>query len=80
MKTAVSIPDPVFQGAETLARRLRISRSQLYARALGEYVRRHAPESVTESLDRLCAEIGEDEDLNRFNARAARHVLARGEW
>jgi len=34
MKTAVSIPDPLFQAAERLARRSHVSRSQLYAQAL----------------------------------------------
>ena len=41
MKTAVSIPDDVFEDAERLASRLRTSRSQLYARALAEFVARH---------------------------------------
>ena len=53
MKTAVSIPDPVFQKAEGLARRLKKSRSQLYSEALLEYVSRHDPAAVTAALDSL---------------------------
>ena len=41
MKTAISIPDPLFKEAERLTKRLRIPRSQLYARALEDYIQRH---------------------------------------
>ena len=58
MKTAVSIPDDVFEKAERLARRMKKSRSQLFGNALEEYVARHAPDHVTETMDRVCAEIG----------------------
>ena len=48
MKTAVSIPDEIFQSAERLARRTRKSRSQLFSDAVREYVARHAPEDITD--------------------------------
>jgi metal-responsive CopG/Arc/MetJ family transcriptional regulator len=61
MKTAISIPDDVFAEAERLARRLKKSRSELYSRAIREYIAReyiarHGSEHVTETLDRLFAE------------------------
>src|SRR5262245_42454497 len=56
MKTAISIPDPIFREAERLARRLKKSRSQLYAEAMADYLRRHDPDAVTEALNRVCAE------------------------
>jgi len=59
MKTAVSIPDDVFEGAERLARRTKKSRSRLFSGALREYLARHTPEEVTESMNKACAEIGE---------------------
>ncbi|MEQ9238858.1 MAG: hypothetical protein RIG66_32775 [Coleofasciculus sp. E2-BRE-01] len=37
MKTAVSIPDPIFEAAEAMSKRLGLSRSELYARALQAY-------------------------------------------
>ena len=46
MKTAISIPDDVFEEAERLARRMGKSRSRLYQHALAEYVARHAPGNV----------------------------------
>jgi metal-responsive CopG/Arc/MetJ family transcriptional regulator len=53
MKTAVSLPDDLFRVAETTARRLRVSRSQLYATALAEFLDRHQSESVTKRLDEV---------------------------
>jgi len=78
VKTAVSIPDDVFQGAERLARRTKKSRSQLFADALREYVARHAPEDVTDAMDRVCAEVGDLKD--EFVSSAARRILERSEW
>jgi predicted transcriptional regulator len=78
MKIAVSVPDDVFHEAEQLARRTKRSRSEVYSRALAEYVARHAPERVTEAMDRTLAELGECAD--RFVQVAARRVLKRTEW
>jgi predicted transcriptional regulator len=78
MKTAVSIPDEVFQQAEELARRTETSRSALYARALAEYVARHTPDQITEAMNRVCDELGHGADP--FPAAAARRILERSEW
>jgi metal-responsive CopG/Arc/MetJ family transcriptional regulator len=78
MKTAVSIPDEVYHGAERLARRARKSRSRLYGDALREYLARHAPDEVTEAMNRAVAEVGEPTDP--FVAAAARRTLERSEW
>jgi len=53
MKTAISIPDPIFQAAEGLARRLGMSRSQLYAKAVSEYMDTHRNQNVTEILNEI---------------------------
>jgi metal-responsive CopG/Arc/MetJ family transcriptional regulator len=78
MKTAVSIPDEVFEQAEALAHRAKRSRSELYARALSEYVARHAPDRVTEAMNRVLEEV--DEPRDKFMFRAARRTLERTEW
>ena len=78
MKTAVSIPDDVFEKAERLARRMKKSRSELFSRALAEYVARHAPDQVTEAMNQVCAEIGIEPDP--FGSAAARRTLGRVEW
>jgi hypothetical protein len=53
MKTAISIPDPVFEEAESLADELGMSRSALYSDAIRDYLRAHSPARVTEALDRI---------------------------
>jgi metal-responsive CopG/Arc/MetJ family transcriptional regulator len=78
MKTAISIPDEVYQDAERLARRTRKSRSRLYGDALREYLARHAPDEVTEAMNRACAEVGESKDT--FVSSAAHRILERSEW
>jgi metal-responsive CopG/Arc/MetJ family transcriptional regulator len=77
MKTAISIPDDVFEDAERLARRLGHSRSQLYSRALREFVARHEPDRVTTALD---AAVPDDPSVEPFVARAGRKVLEQIEW
>jgi metal-responsive CopG/Arc/MetJ family transcriptional regulator len=78
MKTAVSVPDDVFQSAERLARRERRSRSEVYSAALREYVARHSPEEVTEALDQVVADTtaAVDPFINAAGVRA----LERVEW
>ena len=78
MKTAVSIPDEVFEDAERLAKRLNRSRSEVYSRALAEYVARHTPDEVTEAMDRVLQELAEP--ANEFVSAAARRTLGRTEW
>ena len=78
MKTAVSIPDEVFEKAERLARRAGRSRSEVFSAALAEYVARHAPDEVTEAMDRVYADLGGQED--RFVSAAGRRVLENTEW
>ena len=78
MKTAVSIPDDVFEDAERLASRLRTSRSQLYARALAEFVARHDDDRVTSLMDQAVREAGGEADA--FVQAGAQQLLQRVEW
>ncbi len=51
MKTAVSLPDELFPLAEGAARRLRVSRSQLYAKAIAEFLQRQDSSAITDRLN-----------------------------
>jgi metal-responsive CopG/Arc/MetJ family transcriptional regulator len=53
MKTTVSLPGPLFEAADELAKRLGISRDELYAIAIAEYLRAYQREAVTEGLNRI---------------------------
>lgn len=78
MKTAISLPDDLFRAAERHAKRAQKSRSQLYAEAIDEYLARHAPEEVTEAMNRVVDSIGEESDA--FVRAAAVQVLGRTDW
>lgn len=78
MKTAISIPNDVFEKAERLARRTKRSRSRIVSDALREYLARHSPDEVTEAVNRACLEINEAGDS--FALAAGRRVLQRNEW
>lgn len=78
MKTAVSIPDDIFEKVERLARRAKRSRSEVFSAALREYVARHNPDEVTDAINRVCDRVGDQRD--EFVAVAARRILEQTEW
>ncbi len=53
MKTAISIPDPIFEAAENLAARLGMSRSELYGNAINDYLKNNRYQNVTKILDEV---------------------------
>jgi metal-responsive CopG/Arc/MetJ family transcriptional regulator len=56
VKTAISIPDPLFEAAEEAARRLDVSRSELYARALEAFLAARRDDDITQRLNEVYAE------------------------
>ncbi len=53
MKTAISLPDALYEEAERTAQDLGIPRSQLFAKALEEFIAFHKRENITEKLNRV---------------------------
>jgi metal-responsive CopG/Arc/MetJ family transcriptional regulator len=78
MRTAVTIPDEIFETAERLARRMKKSRSELYSRALSEYMARHSSDDVTAAMNAALNEI--DDPSDNFVRAAARVALERAAW
>lgn len=78
MKVAVSISDQIFVEAEALAKRLKSSRSEIYSRALGEFIGHHAPDRVTDLMNDVVREVGPEAD--GFSVAAGRRVLKKTEW
>jgi metal-responsive CopG/Arc/MetJ family transcriptional regulator len=74
MKVAVSVPDRVFEEAEQVAKRLRVSRSRLYSDAIEVFVKKHRGKTVRESLDLVYRREPSDTDpvLTELQARALR--------
>lgn len=79
MKTAVSVPDDLFERAERLAARTGRSRSALYSEALAEYLERVDDEvdEVTAALDAIYDDSGQD---GRAGAAAGRRLVDAGAW
>lgn len=79
MKTEVCIPGELFEAAEHLACRLGLSRSELYQRALANYLESQDDAAVTERLDRAYADEksgGLDAALDSMQRRS----LVRENW
>jgi metal-responsive CopG/Arc/MetJ family transcriptional regulator len=80
MKTAISIPDPVFEEAERLAKERGVSRSELYAQAVAEYVKSQRFAGVRERLDAVYKAAPEDSELDPLIASAQTASLSKEDW
>lgn len=78
MKTAISVPDDVFDRAERAAKRLHLSRSELYSRALAEYLDRHTPDELTARIDEAIGAVGQP--VEPFVRVQSRRILRASEW
>lgn len=79
MKTAISIPDAVFKVAERLAKRLGVSRSELYVRAISSYVEEHKGQKVTELLNEIYGGM-ENQELETGFKRAQMKSISKEAW
>ena len=80
MKTAISLPDPLFEAAEQLARELGKSRSQLYAEALREYLEKRRDEDITRRLNEIYDAEPELAELDPVLDALQLEVLRREKW
>ena len=80
MKTAISIPDGIFEAAEILAARSGMSRSELYATAVAEYMARHRAAGVRERLDAVYEIEGEAARLASVMAVVQSESVADEDW
>lgn len=78
MKTAISLPDPIFEEAEALAKQLGMSRSELYTEALKAYLQRHNREQILSKLNHVYSQ--ESSDLDTVIATMQFMSLPREDW
>jgi metal-responsive CopG/Arc/MetJ family transcriptional regulator len=78
MKVAVSIPEDLFESAESLGKRLRVSRSRLYATALAEFLAKHQGRKLTDRLNQVYG--AEDSRLDDRLARMQRRSVGADPW
>ena len=78
MKVAISLPDPLFSAAEHMAEQLHVSRSQLYAQALSEYLDKRQEAVITQRLNAVYG--GVAEGLDPAIKKAQLKVLDNEAW
>ncbi len=78
MKIALSIPDELFESAETLSKRLGVSRSRLYATAVADFVAKHHAKKVTERLNAVYA--SQDSRIDRPTRRLQARSIDKNPW
>lgn len=78
MKTAISIPDAIFEAAEQLAKQLGLSRSQLYTTAIASYVKAHRQDHITEQLNQVYAT--EDSSVDKVVQQLQTLSMPKEEW
>jgi hypothetical protein len=79
MKTAISIPDPLFNAADKVARRLGISRSELYQRAIEHFLQQQSGDVVRESLDKVYGK-SNNRALDPLIRAAGEHIITDENW
>jgi hypothetical protein len=82
MKTAISLPDSLYEEAERTAQDLGIPRSQLFAKALEEFIAFHKRENVTEKLNRIYGDSGGDElsQISNAGIESIRNLTKNDTW
>jgi len=78
MKTAISIPDKIFEAADRAAKRLGVSRSELYATAVHEFIERHRVEDVTSKLNEVYVSTKSDLDDQLYKMQS--QLLTKEDW
>lgn len=81
VKTAVSLPQSLFGRADSLARTLHISRSQLFARAVEEFLKKHEKQTLSEALNRAYEDSPTPDERELLKSmRSKQRRLMEGEW
>lgn len=78
MKTAISLPDSVFEEAEALARQLGLSRSELYTKALKAYLRKYNRNQILNKLNQIYSK--ESSELDPVLAKMQFMSLPLEDW
>ncbi len=80
MKTAISIPDEVFEQAERAAQRLGVSRSELYSTAVKEFVERYRQANLTEQLNEVYSEASSVSKLDPVLTALQAESVEKEDW
>jgi metal-responsive CopG/Arc/MetJ family transcriptional regulator len=79
MKTAISIEKPIFQQMDSLAKKLRISRSRLFAIAAQEFLQRNKNIDLLKSLNAAYDDLPETEPTVA-KMRSTHYKIVKDQW
>ncbi len=78
MKTAISIPDKLFQSADQYAKNHGVSRSKLYAQAVAQFIEKHSTEYITKQLDEVYS--NQSAEINGTISSLQFNSIEKEEW
>ncbi len=77
MKTAISVPEQVFERVRHHAERLGISRSEFFSRAAEMWADEMEGTELTEAINAAIEQAGDHDSSMEFTRRAAQRLVAR---
>lgn len=81
MKTAISLPDTLYMDAEKIAESMGIPRSQLFAKALEEFIKNHKKEAITDRLNALYdSNYMQNDEIDAIGLEAVRKLTQNDTW
>lgn len=82
VKTAISVPDDIYELASRRARELGMSRSELFSRAAGSYLDALDRESLPDQIDSVLGSLESDDDSVSEAVVRGRRLIASAteEW
>jgi len=82
MKTAISLPDRLYEEAEKTAQYMGLPRSQLFAKALEEFIQRHNRQKITEKLNEIYTKNTENEfrHISNSGLESIRELTRNDSW
>ena len=82
VKTAISMPERLFEELEAAAKEMQVSRSQVFALAVKKFLRERENRRILEQLNRVYGEEPDEEERDLAKAMKARlrRLSAREEW
>lgn len=78
MKTAISVSDDVFQLSEKLAKKLKVSRSKIFAMGVKKLAEEYDDEEIIASINKVCEKVDTSVDPVLF--KMAMLSLPKDEW
>lgn len=78
MKTAISVPNDVFELSEKLAKKLKVSRSQIFAMGVKKLGEEYDEEDIIARINAVCEEV--NTSLDPFWKEMQSRTLPKDEW